>query len=367
MCLWLIILLTVTPAIFSLKIGLHQTTNPFKRLHLSSHLGLHQTTNPFKRLHLSARVGRIERWRTKSNKATIPLLPFGFDEVVMLGEEKQLRLYEERFQLLFKEVMENYNGVVAMGYFSQDNNLIQTCSICEVLSFNSKMLEGSILVNMRCVSKGSLKTLVKASPFPVVALDEEHEILPNNAEFCELLADSIEMNYKNCAATERQLRDAREAMKETVAPIPDFDYDSDSNPDSSMLDRIAAAEKALLNDDGDGYGDGYGDGDDFDNGDIPTLKEDIMVIVETAKIPFTSMTLNLNTTNFESFNQTLSKKWTRDELHALSYCAFQNSGPVDKIFAMSTNSLFERLKFADKTLKEKLKLSLARISLEKLE
>jgi hypothetical protein len=43
------------------------------------------------------------------------ILPFPFVEVLLQGETKQLRLYEERFIKLFDDAMKNHSGVVAMG------------------------------------------------------------------------------------------------------------------------------------------------------------------------------------------------------------------------------------------------------------
>ena len=43
------------------------------------------------------------------------ILPFPFQDVLLQGETKQLRLYEDRFIKLFDDVMENHEGVVAMG------------------------------------------------------------------------------------------------------------------------------------------------------------------------------------------------------------------------------------------------------------
>ena len=55
----------------------------------------------------------------------ICLLPFPFTEVLLQGETKQLRLYEERFIKLFETVMDKHSGVVAMGLIAE-SGIIQT-------------------------------------------------------------------------------------------------------------------------------------------------------------------------------------------------------------------------------------------------
>lgn len=58
---------------------------------------------------------------------TVNILPFPFDQVLLQGETKQLRLYEDRFLKLFDDTMEKHCGVVAMGLLAE-NGIIQVCT-----------------------------------------------------------------------------------------------------------------------------------------------------------------------------------------------------------------------------------------------
>lgn len=63
------------------------------------------------------------------------ILPFPYDEVLLQGETKQLRLYEDRFLKLFDDAMENHNGIVAMGLLAE-SGIIQTCPLAEIEAYN---------------------------------------------------------------------------------------------------------------------------------------------------------------------------------------------------------------------------------------
>jgi hypothetical protein len=49
----------------------------------------------------------------------ICVLPFAYTEVLLQGETKQLRLYEDRFIQLFDYAMEQHGGVIAMDYWQK--------------------------------------------------------------------------------------------------------------------------------------------------------------------------------------------------------------------------------------------------------
>lgn len=64
-------------------------------------------------------------------KRPINVLPFPFDDVLLQGETKQLRLYEDRFIKLFNDCVDNLSGVVAMGLIA-NSGIIQICPLCEI-------------------------------------------------------------------------------------------------------------------------------------------------------------------------------------------------------------------------------------------
>lgn len=83
----------------------------------------------------------------------VNLLPFPFQEVLLQGETKQLRLYEERFLKLFDDSMENHGGVVAMGLLA-DSGIIQTVPLCEIEAYNR--MEGfGIFITIRVRARRS--------------------------------------------------------------------------------------------------------------------------------------------------------------------------------------------------------------------
>merc|ERR1712232_398196 len=62
--------------------------------------------------------GDISKWGTEMTTAPprpINLLPFPYDEILLQGETKQLRLYEDRFLRLFDDAQTHHGGVLAMG------------------------------------------------------------------------------------------------------------------------------------------------------------------------------------------------------------------------------------------------------------
>lgn len=103
---------------------------------------------------------------TESSTASpkeICILPFPYDEVLLQGEEKQLRLYEDRFIELFDYCMENHSGVVAMGLLA-DSGIIQTVPICEVEAYNR--MEGfGIFVTIRVLGRAQLLEITQKEPW----------------------------------------------------------------------------------------------------------------------------------------------------------------------------------------------------------
>ena len=82
------------------------------------------------------------------------ILPFPYPEVLLQGETKQLRLYEDRFVQLFDDAMENHCGVVGMGLLA-DSGIIQTVPLCEIEAY-SRMEGFGIFVTIRVVSRVQL-------------------------------------------------------------------------------------------------------------------------------------------------------------------------------------------------------------------
>jgi hypothetical protein len=95
----------------------------------------------------------------------INILPFPYDQVLLQGETKQLRLYEERFLKLFEDTMEKHCGLVAMGLLAEAG-IIQTVPLCEIEAYN-RMDGFGIFVTIRAVGRANLIEVTQASSFGV--------------------------------------------------------------------------------------------------------------------------------------------------------------------------------------------------------
>ena len=112
----------------------------------------------------------------------VNLLPFPYQQVLLQGETKQLRLYEERFVKLFESSMEQHSGVVAMGLLA-DAGIVQTVPLCEVEAYNR--VEGfGIFVTIRVVGRAQVLEITQQEPFIQAVVTELADRLPPNLELC---------------------------------------------------------------------------------------------------------------------------------------------------------------------------------------
>ena len=133
----------------------------------------------------------------------ICILPFPFEDVLLQGETKQLRLYEERFLKLFDYCMENHEGVVAMGLLAE-TGIIQTVPLCEIEAFNR--LEGfGIFVTIRVVGRAQLDSILQQTPYLKAVCRELNDEIPPNLELPNLLASNIENHLLLLSNMEAQL------------------------------------------------------------------------------------------------------------------------------------------------------------------
>lgn len=110
----------------------------------------------------------------------VNLLPFPYQEVLLQGETKQLRLYEERFLKLFEDSQQRHSGVVAMGLLA-DAGIIQTVPLCEIEDYNR--MEGfGIFVTIRCVGRAQVLEITQQEPFIQAVVTELADRLPPNLE-----------------------------------------------------------------------------------------------------------------------------------------------------------------------------------------
>ena len=140
------------------------------------------------------------------------ILPFPFNEVLLQGETKQLRLYEDRFIQLFDHAMEHNCGVVAMGLISQ-SGLIQTVPICEIEAYNR--MEGfGIFVTIRVVGRAQLMEVAQQGPFLKAFCTEINDSIPPNLELPNLLASNIENFMLLLSSMEHRLEQAMDESED---------------------------------------------------------------------------------------------------------------------------------------------------------
>ena len=160
----------------------------------------------------------------------ICILPFPFDDVLLQGETKQLRLYEERFLKLFDYCMEHHEGVVAMGLLAE-TGIIQTVPLCEIEAFNR--LEGfGIFVTIRVVGRAQLDSILQQTPYLKAVCRELNDEIPPNLELPNLLASNIENHLLLLSNMEAQLEKVDTNGTDT----------EDSEEAKEMLRRIQAAK-----------------------------------------------------------------------------------------------------------------------------
>jgi hypothetical protein len=172
---------------------------------------------------------------------SICILPFPYQEVLLQGETKQLRLYEDRFIKLFQNVVENHASVVAMGLMA-DSGIIQTMPLCEVeASINT--LEGfGIFVTIRVVGRASLLEITQQEPYLRGACIEVADVLPPNLELPNLLANNIENHMLLLSSMEQRFKDAKLGKNSSSGNNNTGTSASNIAQDEEMAARIAMAK-----------------------------------------------------------------------------------------------------------------------------
>lgn len=140
------------------------------------------------------------------------ILPFSYNEVLLQGETKQLRLYEDRMIQLFEHAMEHNCGVVAMGLISQ-SGLIQTVPICEIEAYNR--MEGfGIFVTIRVVGRAKLMEVAQKGNFLKAVCTEINDSISPNLELPNLVASNIENFMLLLSSMEDRLEQAMEESED---------------------------------------------------------------------------------------------------------------------------------------------------------
>lgn len=142
----------------------------------------------------------------------VNILPFPYDQVLLQGETKQLRLYEDRFIKLFEDTQSNHCGVVAMGLLA-DTGMVSKTLLCEVEAYN-RMDQFGIFVTIRVVGRAELIEVSQQEPYIKAVCLEMADKIPPNLELPNLLAKSIEESMALLSKLERKLEEAEIAKAE---------------------------------------------------------------------------------------------------------------------------------------------------------
>ena len=152
-------------------------------------------------------TGDRQLGRNSAPPKSVCLLPFPYQDVLLQGETKQLRLYEDRFIKLFQDVRDNFEGVVAMGLLA-DSGIIQTVPLCEVEASNT--MEGfGIFVTIRVVGRAQLLDITQQEPYLKAVCMEIVDEIPPNLELPNMVASNIENYMDLLSGMERRLTEAK--------------------------------------------------------------------------------------------------------------------------------------------------------------
>jgi len=292
-----------------------------------------------------SRLYDIGEWRdimfgienTDSNSLThsplreICVLPFPFHDVLLQGETKELRLYEERFISLFDDAMENYGGTVAMGLIAE-NGIMQTVPLCEIEAFN-RMDEFGIFVTIRVVSRATLSEVTKDTPYIKAICKELVDKAPKDGELeqLNLMAGTIELLHVALSSMDHRLNQEEDDDND------DESNDEEDNDAEYNLDRTGRFRRAF----------------------------------HIAK--------STDSQGYISSKDEASSQRSLQELTAISWAAFQSDRLLeddeDVLFAMNENGqlvassevLFRIQALSSSSLEERMKLALQYIQQKKLE
>ena len=186
-----------------------------------------------------------------SPQREILVLPFPVCDVLLPGETKNLRLFEERFLQLFDDAMDNFGGVVAMGLIAE-NGIIQSAPLCNIEAFN-RMDGFGIFVTIRVVSRVSITGVTQGEPYIKATCKEIFDEVPQGDADVQLLstiAGNIENMLLTISAMEHRLEGAlKSAGGDSFASndrdINDGDDDDDDDDDDAVaLDRMGRFRRA---------------------------------------------------------------------------------------------------------------------------
>lgn len=278
---------------------------------------------------ISAEVGQLPR--------EVTVLPFPCDEVLLQGETKELHLYEERFIKLFDKCINEHSGVFAMGLIS-DSGIIQTVPLCEVETYNNMGDKLGIFVSARVVGRAALVDITNQVPYITGVCVEITDKMPVNLDLPNMVAGNVENTIIQISALEQKLKK---------------DSEGDNDRDSKMRDKMLRykldaifyddkSPKLVKDEDLEEVSD---DEEFFESNDQFKLAYQNALFHDTQGYQFSTPSLDTEGVDQRDV-QTLT---------ALSWAAFcvDNMDISFRIQALDCDDLFDRIKLASYTLRER--------------
>jgi len=291
----------------------------------------------------------------------ICILPFPLDDTLLIGETKELCLYEERFHKLFEKCTQDHASIVAMGMMAPPAGILQTMALCEVESFrtmegNNGFTNKSILVTIRVVGRGCLVQLEEDDETAeylkgwVTELwddtsSEKRTFDSNSLRIANELADKLEDDFEAIVRLESK-----------ISELEENDVNSEEGiSEAAMKIRMIEAEIESMDDE---------DSSDDEDSDEEEGEEDI----DSRRRRFQeSLRFALATDNqgYKISSQSDSDKRSLKDLTALSwayFCSEENDTDIlsYRLRALEITDICERLKLA-RTMMSELRAELRNI------
>jgi len=293
-------------------------------------------------------------------------LPFPYEDVILQGETKQLRLYEDRFIKLFDKCQTEHHGMVCMGLLTEGSGIVQTAALCEIEDFN-RSNEFGIFTTIRVVGRIKLLELTQMEPYICGICSEVIDEVPPSLDLPNMVADGIQSLVSELSMLELRLYQAKiwkESEKRKLnEPITESEED-----DIDMRQKIVqAALDGSLNYEGQekfscdsSIVDSAGNKLDID--DIDCSKK----FFDQAYLDaFQSDSQGFVVSTHSNSNTERSAK----ELAAISWAAFV-TGDIkltERIQALDCDNLFDRLKLGAHALREKKNMLAAKLAISDLD
>jgi Lon protease-like protein len=173
---------------------------------------------------------------TITTPSKVPILPFPFSDILLLGQRTQLNLYEQRFHELFNDAITNHCGIIAQGLLA-GNGMITTLPLCEIESYTrlgakdnwkytgNGMGNGCIFVTIRAVSRAKIveSDLLQEGPYMIARvvelvddeLSSEESVIGESSQLAvaNLVASNIENLMVSLASMEHKLKVVEEEKR----------------------------------------------------------------------------------------------------------------------------------------------------------